>query len=211
MTENNKKGIEIPGFVNKNTEEDVDMSVFQLDEEEGQENQNTSPAPKRPYKKERIIIVVLIAFLAISIASGTVYLGVNKYREMKAAEEAKIAEQKRQEEEAKAKEEEAKRLEEEKRKQEEEQRAKLGTYTLQLTVRLRQGPGTNYDSVSYDSLPSSLKEKIDDIFLPEGMKVEVLELKEDKENNMTWGRIGDNIWFCVKEGNDNYAVKEVAQ
>lgn len=208
MDENKDKkdSFDIPSFVTKE-DENIDMSVFYLDEEEQKEE------PKKTKKdNKQIILIVVIAILAVLVATMGITYAYNRYEKAKEEERLRLEEiakqeaaqkeaEKKAEEEEKLKQEEAARLEAEKKKN-------LGKYMIQVTVRLRQGPSTNDSLVEYEDLPDNLLELTDEALLPEGASVEVLEFKEDSTNNMKWGRIADNVWFCIQNGDDIYASKE---
>lgn len=211
MDENNKKdSFDIPSFVNKKeqyvTEEDndIDMSVFQLDEDEQEELRNT----KRPKRKRNNAPIIILAVIAILVAAGGIAFGVHIYN-AKQEEQLRLEEEKKKEEEAqKAAEEQKRKEEEEAAALEAEKQKYLGNYMVQVNVRLRTQATTDSDVVDYDSLPGSLKEQISESMLPEGIVVEVLEYVDDTSKNMKWGRIADNVWFCIQNGEDVYAVKE---
>lgn len=211
MDENNKKdSFDIPSFVNKKeqyvTEEDndIDMSVFQLDEDEQEELRNT----KRPKRERNNAPIIILAVIAILVAAGGIAFGVHIYN-AKQEEQLRLEEEKKKEEEAQKAAEEQKRKEEEEAAALEAERQKnLGNYMVQVNVRLRTQATTDSDVVDYDSLPDSLKEQISESMLPEGIVVEVLEYVDDTSKNMKWGRIADNVWFCIQNGEDVYAVKE---
>ncbi len=211
MDENNKKdSFDIPSFVNKKgqyvTEEDndIDMSVFQLDEDEQEELRNT----KRPKRERNNAPIIILAVIAILVAASGIAFGVHIYN-AKQEEQLRLEEEKKKEEEAQKAAEEQKRKEEEEAAALEAERQKnLGNYMVQVNVRLRTQATTDSDIVDYDSLPDSLKEQISESMLPEGIVVEVLEYVDDTSKNMKWGRIADNVWFCIQNGEDVYAVKE---
>ena len=213
MAQDNKdKGFDIPSFVSQGEDErnysqkdeNIDMSVFRLDDEE---SEMEAPRKKPPYRKDRIVVVVIVAVLAVALAIGCIYFTYTKFQEQRQAEEAeRLAEEKRKEEEAAAAAE-AERQKAEAERLEAERQANLGTYTVEVTVRLRQGPSTDNETVVYDELSDELKALLDDVYLYEGMEVEVLEFTNDSANNMDWGRIGDNVWFCIRNGDDVYAHK----
>lgn len=201
---NEKKPLDIPSFVNKGEDEQIDMSVFQMSEEEEFEEPVKRP---KPYKKQRIVMIVLIALLAIGIGVGGIYYGVSSYNKAQEAERLRLEEEKKKEAAAAKAEEEAKKQQEEAAKAEAEKQKYLGAYTIKVTVKLRSGAGTGYDVISKDAVPEKYADVVKDSLIPEGSTVEVLEYKEDSSTNMKWGRIGDNAWFCIQNGDDIYASK----
>lgn len=210
MEENkNKDSYDIPSFVMQK-DEDVDMSYFQMEEEPQNEEPTPSKGPKKPnqYRTQRIIILSLIVALILAIIGGGVWWVMDSQKKAQEAEQLRLkqeAEKKAAEEKAAA---EKKALEDEKAKQEALRAEQLGTYMLQMTVNIRTAPSTDAAKADYASLPSNIKDNTSDAVLPEGMTVEVLDIKEDQAKQMKWGKIGDNLWFCISSGSDIYATKE---
>lgn len=153
----------------------------------------------RKIRYDRLAIVIAVPLLVLALIIGGVSMGVNAYKEAQEKEAERLrleAEEKaRLEAEAKAK------AEEEARQKELE--AKLGDYTLQVTLNVRVGAGTEYEKAIESMIPSEYHEALMGSQLPEGFVVKVLEVKEDGEN--LWGRIGDAVWICLVNEGEVYA------
>ena len=215
----NQDSVDIPDFSSlksDDTTSDIDRSIFNMDDDEDDEEFEEEEEVVYRKVKQPVIIasaIVLVVLLILSIVA-LVY-GLNKraaYNDLKvqyetyqtnvAAKEAdlnnQIAALNKQIEEL--------------TKGSQGQATGDNVYTVKLGVSVRNDANKNAYA-NYKSLPQSIQQLCDEndgvVIIRTGSKVNVLETKTENGSDATriWGKIADNAWICLKEGNDEYCVK----
>lgn len=216
----NQDSVDIPDFSSLKSDDstsDIDRSIFNMDDEEDEEYEEDEEPVYRRVKQPIIIAsgIVLAVLLILSIV--LLVYGLNKsaaYKELKiqyetlqtnaAAKEAdlnsKIDALTKQIEE----------LTNGSRGQSDSTEGDL--YIVHLGVSVRKEANTNAYA-DYKSLPQSIQQLCDEndgvVIIRQGSSIRVLETKTENSENGTrvWGRIADNAWICLKQGNDEYCTR----
>lgn len=214
----NQDSVDIPDFSSSksdDTTQDIDRSIFDMDDEDEEEYEEDEE-PKYRRVKQSVIIAAGILFVILLVLSiVTLVYGLNKraaYKDLKeqydayqtnvAAKEADLNNQisvlKKQLEEA--------------TKGSQVDQAGGDLYIVHLGVSVRKEANTNAYA-DYNSLPQSIQQLCDEndgvVIIRQGSSVNVLETKTENssEGNRVWGRIADNAWICLKQGDDEYCTK----
>lgn len=80
---------------------------------------------------------------------------------------------------------------------------------IDISIKIRSGAGTGNDQVKYSSLSADVQKVVTEgedgyAYLNGNDEFTVYETKDDSSGN-TWGRIDSNAWVCVKFGDEHYA------
>ena len=215
----NQDSVDIPDFSSLKTDDntsDIDRSIFNMDDEDEEEYEEDEEPKYRRVKQPVIIAtgIVLVVLLILSIAA--LIYGLNKnsaYKDLKvqyetlqtnsAAKEADLNNQ----------------IAALNKKIEELTKGTSGdvtgdnVYTVNVGVSVRKEANTNAYA-DYKSLPQSIQQLCDEndgvVVIRQGSSVNVLETKTESSSsgNRVWGRIADNAWICLKQGDDEYCTKK---
>lgn len=207
--------------------QDVDMSVFKLREDELKNTDEIKAVKKKAKKKAKAnsllgvitIVCVLIAAicLILFISSSNKYKSLkSEYDTYKETAESKIDRLNKQVETVTKEFEDYKattvvveeKPEEEKPEKKEEQSSqtptkttlKAGEYTINYSIYLRKGAGSNKDIVKFDDLPQQIQWiAYANSTTVAGSKINVKEIKVVSDS--VWGKLADDVWVCLKDGN----------
>lgn len=80
------------------------------------------------------------------------------------------------------------------------------TYVLQASMNVRSGPSVDNALVGNSNIPSAYRGSADGSVIREGTTVTILEIRST--GNAKWGRIGDNAWICLDDGQQVFAKKK---
>ena len=214
----NQETVDIPSFSSSNDDE-IDQSIFKMEDEEFDEDDYEDEPAYRQVKRPVIIVtIVLIAVLLGLSIFGLVSAASKKkaYNQLKEEYDAYVTRAAANESSLNA------------------QIANLQAQLAQTSVTpidgsgdkggsviykiavdnglsVRKGPSTSESYADYSKLPDDVRELCDDngesgVFITNGAKVKVLETKTD--STMIWGRIAENAWICLKNGSEDYCVKQ---
>lgn len=214
----NQDSVDIPDFSSLKTDDtnqDIDRSIFSMDDEDEEEYEEDEE-PKYRRVKQPIIIatgVLLVILLVLSIAA--LIYGLNKssaYKDLKAQYDAYQTNAAAKEADLNNQITALKKQVEELTKASQGEASGDNLYIVNLGVSVRKEANTNAYA-DYKSLPQNIQQLCDEndgvVIIRQGSSVNVLETKTENSSSGTriWGRIADNAWICLKQGDDEYCTK----
>lgn len=212
----NEDSIEIQDFSNDD-EDNVKETFLETDEElEEEEEETVKKEPVYRRVKQEVIIVAgaLLALLLVLAIIALVY-GANKnkaYNDLRADYEAYISKATANETDLKKQISDLQKQLTEATTPKVEVSADAVNYKIIATdgINIRDGVGSKVFA-DYSKLPDDVKSLLnsnnDGVTVDNGTVLKVLETKTDSSGNI-WGRIADNAWLCLKNGDEEWAVKQ---
>ncbi len=226
----NHETVDIPDFSSiKSDDDDIDRSIFKMndqdenedyDEEEDEEYEEDEEPSYKKVRSSVVVIAGIVMAVLLVIAIFSIVWGMsknNKYNSLQSEYDAYVTTSKQQITELNSK---ITELQEQINKSSSSDSSSDTTTTgdtykvsnaLTVPLKLRTGAGTSNGQVKFADLSSELQaiatEDNEYAYVTNNATFTVTETKDDSDGN-TWGKLADNVWVCLKYGDETWCSKQ---